>query len=251
MKFRSRRRFGRKSFRKRWRPRRKGYSRGSVKYAVARILDQKTETKVAKINGSYDVLNDRVASCQPLVQITRGTGNANRIGEQIRLVGIKVVYHFVPGAGLWTSNTRLRMMVLRGAAFSPGVAGFQAEAVAVADGLFDHAARGGHEIVDTDYAKLILNKETVIPVGVNQTSVQNNAVPAINQISNETMDDTHRYKLWFSGRKGLVKWRSAASQSLFTQSQPILALYAWHAQTAQSVNIGTLYYTIHVYYKDA
>lgn len=223
---------------------------------AARMVRNLSETKVFKAQYTINLLNDRVFSSQPMIPITRGTGQNERIGDSIRLVGFKLVYSFEPISTRWSGNTRTRVMVVRGQAWAAASALFASLASAVEDAVFDKAApRNGAEIWNSDMGKLLRNQEKVWPQKAVQTghTITGGPLPAQVDavIANETSDSGIRKTMWFPGKMGLVKWRDAASQSQFTTAQPNLVVYSYNPSGAYAVALGTMYMTVHVYYKDS
>lgn len=247
----------RKAYRKKYRVRRRGARMfgGGIMSRVKRMLASRAETKVIKNQYTITLTNDRVFSSQPLGTILRGTGQNERIGESIRLVGMKIVYAFEPLSSRWSGQTRTRLMIVRGQAWAATSALFATLAAAVEDQVFDKAApRNGAEVWNTDMGALLRNQETVWPQKVISTAAAQTGGPLptqVNQIDSiETTDSSIRKKLWFPAKGSLVKWRNAAEQYTFTTSQPNLVFYAYNPSGAYAAALGTVYMTIHIYYKD-
>lgn len=248
---------GRKTYRRKYAYRRKAKKYGRVMFNIKKYLSSRAETKVYKTQLTYSVLNDRLAGTQPLGLIFRGTDQNQRVGESIRLVGIKVVYSFVPLASRWSGATRIRFMVVRGQAWAANVGLWSTLSAATEDMCWDKAApRNGAEVWNSDMGALLMCQETVYPnLGIQATVLDPNEVPPTDnlmQVNNETTANGRRRKMWFSGKGRTVKWRTATDQYTFTESQPNLLVYASNlgSQMAYGTTLGTLYSTVHVYYKD-
>lgn len=248
---------GRKTYRRKYAYRRKAKRYGRVMFNVKRYLASRAETKVYKAQLTYTVLNDRIAATQPLGLIVRGTSQNERIGDTVRLVGIKLVYSFVPSASRWSGQTRLRMMIVRGQAWAGNTSLWATLSATTEDQIWDKAApRNGSEVWNSDMGALLMNQETVYPtLGIQATINDPNEAPPTDNllnVNNETTANGRRRKMWFSGKGKVVKWRTPTDQYTFTESQPNIVVYASNlgSQMLYGTTLGTLYTTIHVYYKD-
>lgn len=249
----------RQAYRKRYRLRRRGarrFGRG-VMSSVRRMLASRAETKVSKAQLTYTVSNDRVAYTQPLGLIVRGTSQNERIGESIRLVGYKLVWSFTPTANRWQGNTRLRVMIVQGQAWAAASSLFVPLSSGTEDQVFDKVApRNGAEVWNSDMGRLLKQTEQRFPNYLVMSTTQNpNEAPPTDTILShnwETNANTIRGKLWFPAKQRIVKWRSPSEQYSFTASQPNICVYAYNcgAGVGYGFTLGTLYMTIHVYYKD-
>lgn len=250
----------RKQYRKRYNARRKwkrrAGARGYIKSAIARYIDSRAETKVFKYTTALDPLaNDRFYTCQPMGTIVRGVAQNERIGDHIRLVGMKLVFNFVPLSTIVATGIRFRMGFIKGARFGTGQSTFVAVSAGDEEAVFDKAApRTGAEIMNTDQMAILQNRMKFYRPQYMQTQVDNN-VPingGTNNIYNTLVDSVQRFTMWFPGQHRLVKWRTATDQWAFTQSQPQPFFYAFAQNTyVHNTPLGTLNYTVHVYYKDA
>lgn len=253
---------GRKRYRKRYLAKRKWKRTGGTYRLVRRVLDARAETKCFKAQYTVNLLNDRIFTSQPLGPIVRGTGQNERIGESIRLVGYKISYAFEAAAGRFSACTRTRMMIVIGQAWQATSALPATLPANVEDTVFDKVApRNGAEIWNSDMGKLLANKEVVHPQKVITTGyidngqITNNTTATatttnVGATSLETTDPGVRYQLWYNNKQRLCKWRHNTDQWLFTSAQPNIVLYSYNPGAGYGVAVGTIYMTVHVYYKD-
>lgn len=236
----SRKRYRKRYTRKRaWRKRR-----------IPRLVYREAETKVLKTQLTYTCLNDRLASTQPLGLIIRGTGQNERIGESIRLQGIKCVWAFENNTSV-VNPVRLRIMAVVGGAWAAGSALLANLTATTEDQCFDKIApRNGSEIWNSDMGKVMTSREVVFRGQMVPWVIANNAQPTTNAVTNEMTDTGRRYSMWVPCRNRLVKWRDATSLFQFTVSQPNIVVYTNSPGRVYGATLGTLYLTIHLYYKD-
>lgn len=246
------RRYRRKRFGRRGRKRmqRKRYVRrlGLVR-AVKRVLYRQAETKRYSYTGTFSTLNDRLFQFNPLVGIARGTGQAERIGESIRVIGYKFVLSYTPVSNITTSaaNTRVRFMAVKGSLYAPTYTVPTAVSVSATDTILG-ATRSGTEVFNTDTGKLLMNK-TFYPR--HQTQLDNSTV--LNNTTyyeNELILPARRYRVWYPTKGRKIVWQKDTDNGLFKFHTPVFLFYIWNQALAAGGVSGSITYNITVYYKD-
>lgn len=244
---RFRKRYGRRG---RKRMQRKRYVRklGLAK-AVKRVLYRQSETKRYTYTGSFSTLNDRLFQFNPLVGITRGTGQAERIGEAIRVIGYKLVMSYTPVSNLTTTagQTRLRFMIVKGSLYAPTYTVPTAVSTTATDTILG-AVRAGAEVFNTDTGKLLVNK-TFTPR--HQTQLDNASdIAGVTYYQNEIVLPSRRFRLWYPTKGRRIIWQKDTDSGLFKYHTPVFLIYVWNQALAAAGVTGSLNYNITVYYKD-
>lgn len=240
-----RKRVGRRGRKRMRRMRKKGTL--SIAKTVKRVLFKQAETKQYTVVGQVSVAHDQFYTHNPFVGIARGTGQDQRIGDNIRVIGIKVVYSFTPVVSLDAGQTRLRFFILKGDMWNNTYTtptAISASALSLAFG----STRVGTEVFNRDTGAILLHRtwlprhQTYLSAGVvsgSTTTYDNYAVlPA------------QRFRFWLPMRGQRIVWRSDAVTNLFRFDVPTVGTYCWNNAVSPGLSIGTLGYTVTVYYKD-
>jgi len=245
---RFRKRYGRRG---RKRMQRKRYVRklGLVR-AVKRVLYRQAETKRYTYTGTFTCLNDTLFQFNPLVSIAKGTGQSERIGERISVIGYKIVWSYTPVQQLSANlagNTRVRWMIVKGSLYAPTYS-VPTSVSASATNTILGTVRVGNEVFNTDTGKCLMNR-TFIPR--HQVIPDTSSVSAgITSYSNDIVLPANRYRLWFPSKGRAVVWQKETDNGLFKYHTPVFLIYLWNSALTAGATTGSISYNITVYYKD-
>jgi hypothetical protein len=259
-----------KSGRKGWKARRGrkfGKRKGgkSFKKRVLAVMQQQVETKKYPGSGNFAVAKDTMVWACPYAGIIAGLSSTQRIGDTIRLVGLKYTFHVQPQTeAIARGDCRFRFVLARGAAVGrgPGTVAFSATTGPYADGFFG-ATRAGVEELNGDWAKYLMSKEFSLKCTDYTQFLTSQSAGQITQnlaaTAGTIADVTNTYSAVFNAKKWSfymplkgqkVTWRGSTADD-FKELLPIPHFWAWNDGVAAGTLVGQVYWSLRVYFKDA